>query len=67
MKAVGIVLVLLLFLVLSLPVFARGGGRRSSLHHSHNSHASKKSHSSGSKDGPTRAGKVRLTRTGTTK
>ena len=33
MKAVGMALVLLLSFVLSLPVFARGSRRRSSLHH----------------------------------
>jgi hypothetical protein len=52
MKLARIVLVLLLSLALSVPVFAKGShGGRSSAPHSHSSHVSKKSHKSGSHDG----------------
>jgi hypothetical protein len=52
MKSMRIILILLLSLVLSVPMFAKGshGGRLSSSH-SHSPHASKKSHKSGSHDG----------------
>jgi hypothetical protein len=49
MKAVRIALVLLLSLVLSMPVFARGS--RGGIGRSHTHHASRKSHSVGSHDG----------------
>jgi hypothetical protein len=50
MKSLRITLILLLSLVLSVPVFAKGspGGKYSS---PHSSHSSKKSHASGSHDG----------------
>jgi hypothetical protein len=52
MKALRIILIVLLSLVLSVPVFAKGShGGRSSSPHGHTSHASKKSHKSGSHDG----------------
>jgi ABC-type nickel/cobalt efflux system permease component RcnA len=52
MKALRIGLLVLLSLLLSVPVFAKGShGGRSSSPHSHSSHASKKSHNSGSHDG----------------
>jgi hypothetical protein len=55
MKLVRITLILLLSLVLSLPVFARGGhgGRsgHSSTRHSQTHNASKKSYAAGSHDG----------------
>jgi hypothetical protein len=52
MKALIITPILLLSLVLSVPVFAKGShGGRSSSSHSHSPHASKKSDKSGSHDG----------------
>jgi hypothetical protein len=52
MKALRITLFLLVSLILSVPVFAKGShGGRSSSSHSHSSHASKKSHNAGSHDG----------------
>jgi hypothetical protein len=57
MKALRITLVLLLSLLLSVPVFAKGSrGGRSSSPHSHSTHASKKSHKSGSHDGQYQGG-----------
>jgi hypothetical protein len=57
MKALRISLILLLSCVLSMPVFAKGShGGRSSSPHSHSSHASKKSHKSGSHDGQYQGG-----------
>jgi len=52
MKSMRIIIILLLSLVLSVPVFAKGshGGRPTSSH-SHSSHPSKKSHAAGSQDG----------------
>lgn len=52
MKVTRNLLVILLSLFLSVPVFAKGShGGRSSSPHSHSSHVSKKSHKAGSKDG----------------
>jgi hypothetical protein len=52
MKALRITLVLLLSLILSVPVFAKGShGGRSSSPHRHGSHSSKKSHFAGRHDG----------------
>jgi hypothetical protein len=52
MKSMRIILILLLSLVLSAPVFAKGShGGRSSSPHSRSSHASKKSYKSGNHDG----------------
>lgn len=52
MKVTRNLLVILLSLVLSVPVFAKGSrGGRSSAPHSRNSHASKKSHAAGRHDG----------------
>jgi hypothetical protein len=52
MKVTRNLLVILLSLILSAPVLAKGShGGRSSTPHSHSSHASKKSHAAGSNDG----------------
>jgi hypothetical protein len=57
MKALRISLILLLSCVLSMPVFAKGShGGRSASTHSHSTHASKKSHASGSHDGQYQGG-----------
>lgn len=57
MKVTRNLLVILLSLVLSVPVFAKGShGGRSSAPHSHSSHVSKKSHKSGSHDGQYQGG-----------
>ena len=57
MKSMRTILILLLSLVLSVPVFAKGShGGRSSATHSHSLHASKKSHKSGSHDGQYQGG-----------
>jgi hypothetical protein len=52
MKVTRNLLVILLSLILSVPVFAKGShGGRSNAPHSHRSHVSKKSHAAGSHDG----------------
>ena len=52
MKFMRMILILLLSIVLSVPVFAMGShGGRSNSSHSHSYHASKKSHASGGHDG----------------
>jgi hypothetical protein len=52
MKVTRNLLVILLSLFLSVPVFAKGShGGRSTSSHSHSPHASKKSHAAGSHDG----------------
>jgi hypothetical protein len=52
MKVTRNLLVILLSLILSVPVFAKGShGGRSSSSHTRSSHASKKSHKAGSHDG----------------
>lgn len=52
MKVTRNLLVILLSIFLSVPVFAKSShGGRSTSSHSHSSHASKKSHKAGSHDG----------------
>lgn len=57
MKVTRNLLLILLSLFLSVPVFAKGShGGRSRVPHSHSSHTSKKSHKSGSNDGQYQGG-----------